>query len=120
LSIKFFHDELNGERKKVIGQNQGEQCAALDGNNLDDYYDKQTSYLQTWIEKFTKTASGLEIDYCIKLYLNIAKYEPIKGSSYILLPEALANKNAIINVKNKDERCIEWALKSALYPAKIT
>ena len=34
------------------------------------------------------------------------------------MPEALANKKAIINVRNDDERCLEWALKSALYTAK--
>ena len=77
-----------------------------------------SAYLQTWIEKFTNTASGLEIDHCIKLYLNIAKYELLKGGSYIPLPEALANKKAIVNVQNDDDRCSEWALKSALYPAK--
>ena len=117
LSVEFFHDE-GEKRKQVIGQNHGEQSAVLDSSNVDEFYDNQTAYLQTWIEKFTNTASGLEIDHCIKLYLNIAKYEPLKGSSYIPLPEALANKKAIINVQNDDDRCLEWALKSALYPAK--
>ena len=74
--------------------------------------------MQTWIEILTNTASGLEIANSIKLYLNIAKYEPLKGSSYIPLPEDLANKKAIINVQNDDDRCLEWALKSAMYPAK--
>ena len=50
--------------------------------------------------------------------MNIAKYEPLKGGSYIPLPEALANKKAIVKVQNDDDRCSEWALKSALYPAK--
>ena len=118
LSIQFFHDEGNGERKYVVGQNHGEQNAVLDGNKVDEFYNKQSAYLQTWIEKFTNIASGLEIDHCIKLYLNIAKYEPLKGSSYIPLPETLANKKAIINVKNDDNKCLEWALKFALYPAK--
>ena len=62
---------------------------------------KLHTYLQTWIEKFTNTASGLEIAHCIKLYLNIAKFEPLKGSSYIPLPEALANKKAIINLNKR-------------------
>ena len=70
------------------------------------------------LEKFTKTESGLEKAHCIKLYFNIAKYEPLKGSSYITLPKALANKKAIINVQNDDDRCLEWALKSAMNPAK--
>ena len=92
LSIQFFHDEGNGERKYVVGQNHGEQSAVLDGNKVDEFYNKQTAHLQTWIETFTNIAAGLEIDHRIKLYLNIAKYEPLKGSSYIPLPEALAKK----------------------------
>ena len=118
LYIQFFHDEGNGERKYIVGQNHGEQNAVLEGNKVDEFYNKQTAYLQTWIEKFTNIASGLETDHCIKLYLNIAKYEPLKGLSYIPLPETLANKKAIINVKNDDNKCLEWAFKFALYPAK--
>ena len=125
LSIQFFHDEGNGKQKQVIGQNHGEQSAIFDDNKVDEFYDSQVAYLQTWIEKFTNTASGLEIAHCMKLYLNIAKYEPLKGSSYIPLPEALANKKAIINLKNDDNKCLEWALLSALYhdsnnPSKIS
>ena len=48
-----------------------------------------------------------------------------KGSSYIPLPEALANKKAIINLPNEDNRCLEWALLSILYynennPSKLS
>ena len=60
------------------------------------------------------------IDKCNTLFLNIAKYEPLKGSSYIQLPEVLAHKKAIhvLNVKNQDQECFRWALRSALFPAK--
>ena len=121
----FFHDEGNGKQKQVISQNHGEQSAIFDDNKVDEFYGSQFAYLQTWIEKFTNTASGLEIAHCMKLYLNIAKYEPLKGSSYIPLPEASANKKAIINLKNDDNKCLEWALLSALYhdsnnPSKIS
>ena len=30
LSIQFFHDDGNRERKYVVGQNHGEQSAVLD------------------------------------------------------------------------------------------
>ena len=49
--------------------------------------------------------------------MDIAKYETFKGGSYIPLPKYLANKKATINVKNKDNNCLRWALKSALFPA---
>lgn len=48
----------------------------------------------------------------------MAKYEPIEGSTYVLLPKTLANKRQIINVKNDNDICLEWAIKSALYEIK--
>ena len=42
-------------------------------------------------------------------YLNIAKYEPMKGSSYIQLPSELRNsKKGLINMKNEDNECFRW------------
>ena len=74
------------------------------------------NYLEKWIEQFTDTASGLEIERCDKLYLNEAKYKPIKESSCIELPKVISLKRAIIDIKNNDERCLEWILSSAVYP----
>ena len=50
--------------------------------------------------------------------MNTAKYEPLKDSSYIPLPKPVASKKAIINEKNNDDKCLEWAFQSDLYPAK--
>ena len=47
----FYHDEGNGKQKQVIGQNHGEQSAIFDDNKVDEFYDSQVAYLQTWIEK---------------------------------------------------------------------
>ena len=55
---------------------------------------------------------------CNTLFLNIAEYKTLKGSSYIPFSEVLAHEKAIINVKNQDQECFRWALRSALFPAK--
>ena len=89
----------------------------LRGDSVRALYDVQTDYLERWVENFTNTVSGLMIDRCIALYFNITRYEPLKVSSYSPLLEKLANKKAIINVENEDNRCLERTLKSALYPA---
>jgi len=34
------------------------------------------------------------------------------------LPEKLKNKKAIINVKNRDNKCLRWALRAHLFPAR--
>ena len=116
LTVEFFKDD--GEIKKyTTGVLHGDQNAILNSDKVTELYDQSSAIIQTKIENFTNTASGLEIDHCIKLYLNIAKYEPLKGSSYIPLPKILANKKAIINVKNKDNKCVLYAINSALNPA---
>ena len=41
---------------------------------------------------------------------------PLRGKSYVPLPEVLAKKKAIINVQNDDDKCFLWAVLSALHP----
>ena len=50
----------------------------------------------------------------LTLHTNI--WDPIKASSYIDLPKELKNKNAIINMKNEDDKCFMWCVLRALNP----
>ena len=52
----------------------------------------------------------------MSLDLHTVKYEPVGGSSYILLPAFLAAKKAIIYLKNDDDECLKWAVTRALIP----
>ena len=50
------------------------------------------------------------------LTLHVDIWDPLKGSSYIDLPKELKNKNAIINMKNEDNKCFLWCVLRALNP----
>ena len=50
--------------------------------------------------------------------MNVARYQPLHGGTYLSLPANLAKKKAIINVKNRDNECLKWALRAALFPPK--
>ena len=52
------------------------------------------------------------------LTLHTDIWDPIKASSYIDLPKELKNKKAIINMKNKDDKCFMWCVLRALNPSK--
>ena len=42
-------------------------------------------------------------------HLNIVQYQPMKGSSYIKLPQELRNsKKGLINMKNEHNECFRW------------
>ena len=50
--------------------------------------------------------------------MNIARYQPLRGGTYLPLLAKLANRKAIINVQNKDNERLKWALRAALFPPK--
>ena len=77
---------------------------------------KAFSEIQNRIDKWTNQGSGWTVNQIKGVYLEITKYTPLKGSSYIDLPAYLKRKKAIVNVKNNDQHCLKWALLSAAFP----
>ena len=49
--------------------------------------------------------TGWVFEGVIILELHTAIYNPLRGETWIPLPEELANKKAIINMQNKDNKC---------------
>ena len=78
--------------------------------------DKQFLQLGERIENFIQDGSGWQLSSLKTLWLDIAQYKPLKGSSYIPLPDVLKHKKAIINIKNDDEHCLRYTLRAALFP----
>ena len=57
------------------------------------------------------------MDKILEAFINVVQYQPMRGGSYMPLPKKLQNKKAIINVQNRDNHCLRWALRAALFPA---
>ena len=69
--------------------------------DIDEATAKAQSAIETNIDKWTKEGSGWVVTRVLCLYVNIAKYQPLKGSSYIELPKYLQTKKAIVNVETR-------------------
>lgn len=69
------------------------------------------------LSEFQDKESGWTLIKILSVKVNINKYEPFSGSSYIELPKTIQHKKACINIKNNDSACFAWSLVSALYPA---
>ncbi|GFR99473.1 hypothetical protein ElyMa_006374500, partial [Elysia marginata] len=67
------------------------------------------------IDKWTKEGSDWTIERVRTLWLNIARYQPLRGGSYIPLPKAVSNKKAVVNVQNQDDACLLWALLASIF-----
>ena len=70
------------------------------------------------IARWQEMGSGWVVEGIKLAYLEVNKYAPIRGGLYIPTPSKFRNKQAIINVKNKDDECLRWAIRAALFPAQ--
>ena len=80
--------------------------------NFDEQvYSELTNTISKKIEQFTCQSSGWTINKLKEMNLKIVKYDPIKASSYIELPEKFTNsKFKLVNIKNTDNECFKWAV----------
>ena len=69
------------------------------------------------LEGFTREGSGWRVKRVVALDIGTARYKPIRGNSYFPTPKYLPPRT-VINVQNEDNRCFEWAVLSAIYPAE--
>ena len=72
------------------------------------------------IEKMARlqqaTGSGWRLHSIIKLELHTVRYNPLRIEKWVPLPKELGDKKAIINPKNKDNKCFLWCVLRALNP----
>ena len=63
------------------------------------------NFVAVWVSE----SSGWVIQSVDNHYLNMVKYQTMKGNSYIQLPQELRNSaKGLINMKNKDNKCFMW------------
>ena len=89
---------FNSESQTIINQVGISESLKISSENI-------INKIAQWISE----GSEWTIESIDSHYLNIAKYEPMKGSSYIQLPSELRNsKKGLVNMKNEDNECFRW------------
>ena len=74
-------------------------------------FDLATAYetLKHRLNIYSAEGSGWIIDKIEDIWINVANYDPLVGSSYFPLPPELNNSmKGLINIKNKDDECFKW------------
>ena len=89
----------------------------LEGTDISELYNGMADEIEEEIQKVENSeGSGYTFVKVIKLVLHVTKWQPLYGSSYMPLDPYIANKKAIINMKNEDDKCFMWCVLRALYP----
>ena len=91
----------------------------LDGTEERELYDTMVERILENIATFIAKDSEIVFYSVIKLELHTTEYIPLTGETYIPLSKELAVKTAIINMKNRDNKCFFlWCVLIALNPSK--
>ena len=97
---------------------RSKQNVVMDLGNISSSLSQAQQKIQECLEKWTQNGSGWVLQQIDRMYIDVAKYNPLKGGSYIKTPRYYMLKRAIINVQNKDDDCLRWALRSWKFPAE--
>ena len=81
----------------------------INENEINEVLQTSRQELMKAIGQWISEGSGWTIQSVDGHYINLTKYKPLKGSSYIELPIELRNPaKGLINLKNKDNQCFRW------------
>ena len=81
----------------------------INENEINEVLQTSRQELMKAIGQWISEGSGWTIQSVDGHYINLTKYKPLKGSSYIELPTELRNPaKGLINLKNKDNECFRW------------
>ena len=96
LVMKVEMTKGDGKRKVQQPYFASKPYTILSQHDIENAIAKAQSAIETNIDKWTREGSGWVVTRVMCLYVNIAKYQPLTGSSYMELPDTLKSKKAII------------------------
>ena len=90
----------------------------MNSNEIIDAFDRASEEIKNKVAVWISERSQWVIEEILGHYINIVKYLPLRGNSYVPLSEELRNsKKGLINLKN-NEKCFLWCLAWHLNPLK--
>ena len=114
LEMTFEKDSIDSKTGKRISIYKtaffnGKAKTIIKANDIRHELNMSRQEILNLIDKWVSEGSGWVIDRLDSHYINVTKYKPLHGSSYIELPTELKNpKKGLINMKNEDDECFRW------------
>ena len=117
LVVKVVYSKIDDENKKVEAYHKSLPFLFLNDFQIQDEIRKMLEQILTESVHFMREASGHVYHSVISATVQISQHHPLAGQHFVELPKHIIKKNAIVNVKNRDNRCFGYALLSALHPS---
>ena len=115
MGVNFISSNDTGEIRTFFVRSDNEEIRS--GNETNEIINGlRKSFLSNYQneEKILRNGSNFVFESVDLLSYHIHKTSLKRGKSYIKSPEWILNKRAIINPKNKDNKCFQYSITAAL------
>ena len=112
LKVKFRKTIVADNKKKITIKTaffNSKAKTIINKNKISESLQTSKQEILNIIDVWLSEGSGWIVESIDKHYINIIKYKPLTGSSYIKLPPELRNPaKGLINLQNNDNECFRW------------
>ena len=115
--IESKNERRKGDDMETVEPHFRGKCqTALKMEDIEEGMKESIKKMYNSFIEYQRQGSNWTVDKVVDVTIHMARYRPLRGSSYIPLPIKLRSKHAIINVKNKDNKCFMWSqIKDVFY-----
>ncbi|GBL96873.1 hypothetical protein AVEN_118984-1, partial [Araneus ventricosus] len=106
----FKHESEDGGEERVTPYFRSNVQIELVGDTVGDHVPASFTKILEAVDEFIRRGSEWILDKIVHFELCVAKYQPLRASSYIILPKKLVDKKAVLNIQNEDQKCLVWCL----------
>jgi len=113
---KYVPAAIKNNRMVETRNFQSRTEIVLESTNKDELWSEMCEQVLESLATFRMNGSGWTFSEILGLDIHTVRCQPLKGGSWIPLPQFLSKKGALINMKNKDDQCFKWCVTSFLNP----
>ena len=118
IQLSVFVMMLKPTDDTKVGCHANTKSKTLMTELSDDEIFEMVDQMNNSIRIFSTGGSGFVVQKNDHLDININKFKPIRGSSYIATPSALIGINFLLNIRNNDNKCFAYSVLAAMFPEK--
>ena len=118
IQLSVFVQMLKPTDDTKVGCHANTKSKVLTTELSDDEIFEMVDQMNNSIQIFSTGGSGFIVQKIDHLDININKFKPIRGSSYIATPSALIGNHFLLNIRNNDNKCFAYSVLAAMFPEK--
>ena len=120
IMVCIMEQQHKEKRKTIITQDKAysntETYINLESTDVKAILSQMIKEILEKISIYQRNGSGWYFKEVSSFEIHTVDYKPIKGSSYIPLPDFIMKKKSIINIQKKDNKCFLWSILRYLHP----